>query len=127
MPANNQTFQYTYSAPQNQEVLSIRKKYLPQEETKLEELKRLDHMVQNAGSLEALCAGIGGSLLFGLGMCFSMKIIGDMMWLGIALSFMGIAGMISAYPLNRKCYNKAKDIHTPRILELSAELSGGIS
>ena len=31
-------FSYTYSAPENQEVLNIRKKYLPQEESKLEEL-----------------------------------------------------------------------------------------
>ena len=119
-------FQYTYSAPQNQEVLSIRKKYLPQEETKLEELKRLDQTVQSAGTVEALCAGIGGSLVFGLGMCFSMKIIGDMLWLGIALGLVGMAGMACAYPLNRKYHNKAKHIHTPRILELTAELSGGM-
>ena len=39
---NGNAFSYTYSAPENQEVLSIRKKYLPREETKLEELKRLD-------------------------------------------------------------------------------------
>ena len=123
---NENTFQYTYSAPQNQEVLNIRKKYLPQEETKLDELKRLDQTVQNAGSMEALCAGIGGSLIFGLGMCFSMKIIGDMMWLGILFGLVGMAGMICAYPLSRKCYNKAKEEHTPRILELAAELSGGM-
>ena len=124
---NENTFQYTYSAPQNQEVLSIRKKYLPQEETKLEELKRLDQTVQSAGTVEALCAGIGGSLVFGLGMCFSMKIIGDMMWLGIALGLVGMAGMAFAYPLSRKCYNRAKEEHAPRILELTAELTGGIN
>ena len=54
-------FSYTYSATCNQEVLSIRKKYLPQEETKLEELKRLDYLVQNFGVTESLCAGIGGT------------------------------------------------------------------
>ena len=123
---NDNTFQYTYSAPQNQEVLNIRKKYLPEEETKLDELKRLDQTVQSAGTVESLCAGIGGSLVFGLGMCFSMKIIGDMMWFGILLGLVGMAGMICAYPLNRKCYNKAKEIHTPRILELTAELIGGM-
>ena len=46
---NDNTFQYTYSAPENQEVLNIRKKYLPREETKMEELMRLDHQVQSSG------------------------------------------------------------------------------
>lgn len=119
-------FHYTYSAPQNQEVLNIRKKYLPQEETKLEELIRLDHTVQSAGAVEALCAGIGGSLVFGLGMSFSLKVIGDAMWLGILLGLVGMAGMICAYPLNRKYHSKAKEEHTPRILELTAELTGGM-
>lgn len=39
---NQETFTYSYSAKRNSEVLEIRKKYLPQEESKLEELKRLD-------------------------------------------------------------------------------------
>ena len=120
-------FQYTYSAPQNQEVLSIRKKYMPHEETKLEELKRLDNTVQNAGALEALCAGIGGSLVFGLGMCLSMEVIGNAVWLGILLGLAGAAGMIAAYPVQRKFYAKAKQKFAPRILELSAELTGGIN
>ena len=124
---NENTFQYTYSAPQNQEVLSIRKKYLPQEETKLDELKRLDQTVQSAGTAESLGLGVCASLVFGLGMCFSMEIIGNMMWLGILLGLLGMAGMICAYPLSRKCYNKAKEEHTPRILELATELTGGIS
>ena len=38
----NNSFQYTYSAPENQEVLMIREKYIPKEETKLEKLRRLD-------------------------------------------------------------------------------------
>ena len=123
---NENTFQYTYSAPQNQEVLNIRKEYLPQEETKLEELKRLDQTVQSAGAVESLSLGVCASLVFGLGLCLSMKIIGNMMWLGILLGLMGMAGIIYAYPLSRKCYNKAKEEHTPRILELTAELTGGM-
>ena len=55
---NENTFSYTYSAPENQEVLNIRKKYLPREETKLEELKRLDRTVQNSGVMEALIVGV---------------------------------------------------------------------
>lgn len=123
---NENTFHYTYSAPENQEVLNIRKKYLPQEESKMEELMRLDRLVQSSGVMEALCAGIGGALVFGLGMCLAMKIIGNAMWLGILLGLIGAAGMLVAYPVYRRFFEKAKIQHTPRILELTAELTGEI-
>ena len=42
-------FRYSYSAKQNEEVQAIRDKYLPREETKLEELKRLGYEVSSAG------------------------------------------------------------------------------
>ena len=123
---NENTFHYTYSAPENQEVLNIRKKYLPREETKLEELKRLDSLVQNSGIMESLILGVGGCLVFGLGLCLAMKVIGNAMWLGILLGLVGTVGMICAYPINRKVHNKVKAEYTPRILELTAELTGNI-
>ena len=124
---NENTFSYIYSAPEKHEVLSIRKKYLPREETKLEELKRLDSLVQNSGVTESLCAGIGGCLIFGLGLCLVMEVIGQMIWLGVILGLVGAVGMLAAFPVYRKYVNKAKAQHTPRILELVAQLSGQIS
>ena len=124
---NENTFSYTYSAPENQEVLDIRKKYLPQEETKLEELKRLDNLVKNSGITEALIVGILGCLVFGLGICLAMEVIGNAIWIGILLGIAGAVGMIFAYPVNRKCYNKVKSQHLSRILELTAELTGEAS
>ena len=123
---SSNSFSYTYSAPENQEVLNIRKKYLPREESKLEELKRLDNLVQNSGVMESLILGVGGCLVFGLGLCLAMKVIGNAMWLGILLNLIGTVGMIFAYPVNRKIYNKVKTEHTPRILELTAELTGNV-
>ena len=108
---NENTFQYTYSAPENQEVLNIRKKYLPREETKMEELMRLDHQVQSSGVMEALCAGIGGALIFGLGFCLTTKVIGNAMWLGILLGLIGAAGMVAAYPVYRRVFEKTKNEH----------------
>lgn len=121
---NENAFSYTYSAACNQEVLSIRKKYLPQEETKLEELKRLDNLVHSAGVMEALIVGIGGCMVFGLGLCLAMEVIGHMAWLGVILGLAGVVDMIAAFPIYRKVFNKAKAQHSPRILELIAELSG---
>ena len=120
------TFIYRYSAKENMEVQEIRKKYLPREESKFEELKRLDYTVQTAGTLESLCAGIGGALVFGLGMCLAMQIIGSgiiLIALGVLLGIIGIGGMLIAYPVYRKVFNTTKEKYTPRILELTAELS----
>ena len=124
---NENAFSYTYTATCNQEVLNIRKKYLPKEETKLEELKRLDSLVQNSGVTESLCVGMVGCLIFGLGLCLAMEVIGQMIWLGVILGLVGIVGMLAAFPAYRKIFNKAKAQHTPRILELVAELSGQVS
>lgn len=119
---NENMFSYTYSARENQEVLNIRKKYLPRQESKLEELKRLDHLVENAGVAEGLCAGIGGALIFGLGMCLVMEVIGEMVWLGVILGLVGVAGMLAAFPVYRKFFEKAKAQYTPRILQLSENI-----
>ncbi len=124
---NENAFSYTYSATCNQEVLNIRKKYLPKEETKLEEMKRLDHLVRNSGVTESLCTGIGGCLVFGLGLCLAMEVIGQMIWLGVILGLIGAIGMLAAFPVYRKFFNKAKAQHAPRILELAAQLSGQVS
>lgn len=120
------TFSYKYSAKENKEVQEIRKKYLPQSESKLDELKRLDEAVQNSGMLEALCAGIGGLLVFGLGMCFAMQVIGSgalMVALGVLLGIAGMVCMVAAYPIYRSVFSKTKAKYAPRILELTEELS----
>ena len=119
------TFIYNYSAKENKEVQEIRKKYLPREESKLEELKRLDYTVQNSGMIESLCAGIGGVLIFGLGLCLAMQVIGSGLFsivLGILLGIVGMIGMIAAYPVYRKMAQKAKAEYAPRILQLTDEL-----
>ena len=116
------TFIYNYSAKENKEVQEIRSKYLPREESKLEELKRLDYTVQNSGMIESLCAGIGGILMFGLGLCLAMQVIGSGVFsivLGILLGIVGMIGMIAAYPVYRKIAQKAKVEYAPRILQLT--------
>lgn len=121
------TFSYKYSAKENAEIQAIRKKYLPKSESKLEELKRLDETVQASGMVESLCAGIGGALIFGLGLCLAMQVIGSglvMMIIGVLIGIVGMAGMLVAYPVYRKVFSATKEKYAPRILELTAELTG---
>ena len=121
------TFVYKYSAKENAEVQAIRKKYLPKSESKFEELKRLDETVQASGIAESLCVGIGGALILGMGLCLAMQVIGSglaTIIIGVVIGIVGIAGMLVAYPLYCMVFGKAKAKYAPRILELTAELTG---
>ena len=119
---DNNTFCYSYSATRNKEVESIRKKYMPQAESKLEQLKRLDLRVQTAGTVESLCFGIVGVLVFGLGMCFFLEVLSGAVWLAVFLMVLGTGSMLPAYPLYRRIFKKTKAELTPEILHLSEEI-----
>lgn len=122
----NTSFSYTYSAKENAEVLEIRKKYLLKEESKFEELKRLDDLVQSAGTTAALSLGIGGTMLLGLGLCLALEVIAvgtTAQALGSFLGLVGVVGISLAYPVHQKANQKAKKIYAARILELAADLS----
>ena len=123
---NDTVFRYSYSAKQNEEVQAIRNKYLPQPESKLDELKRLDQCVQCAGIAQALVVGVLGCMIFGLGMCFAMQVIGQSVALGVFIGALGAAAMIAAYPVYRSFFRKTREKYRPRILKLAAELCGQI-
>ena len=118
----NTTFNYTYSAARNKEVESIRKKYMPHEESKLERLKKLDLRVQMAGTIESLCFGIVGALIFGIGMCFFLDVFAGAAWLSALFMIIGSLIMIPAYPIYRRIARKTKAKLTPEILRLSEEI-----
>ena len=118
----NTTFNYTYSAARNKEVESIRRKYMPHEESKLERLKKLDLRVQMAGTIESLCLGIVGALIFGIGMCFFLDVFAGAAWLSALFMIIGSLIMIPAYPIYRRIARKTKAELTPEILRLSEEI-----
>ena len=118
----NNTFSYNYSAARNKEVESIRRKYMPHEERKLERLKKLDLRVQMAGTVESLCFGVVGALIFGIGMCFFLDVFAGAAWLSALFMIIGSLIMIPAYPIYRKIAQKTKTELTPEILRLSEEI-----
>ena len=118
----NKPFTYNYSAVRNKEVESIRIKYLPEEENKLETLKRLDYKVQSAGMIESLCFGIIGALMFGVGMCFFLEVFAGATWITVLFMIIGTLLMIPAYPIYKKIARKTKAELTPEILRLSEEI-----
>ena len=118
----NKPFTYNYSAVRNKEVENIRRKYLPEEESKLETLKRLDYKVQSAGMIESLCFGIIGALVFGVGMCFFLEVFAGATWITVLFMIIGTLLMIPAYPIYKKIARKTKAELTPEILRLSEEI-----
>jgi uncharacterized membrane protein YeaQ/YmgE (transglycosylase-associated protein family) len=119
---SNTTFVYQYSAKQKQEVGSIRRKYLPEEENKLGRLKELDSRVKTAGLIPSLCIGIVGALLFGVGMCFGLNALVGADWLKYMFGVLGTVVMLPAYPIYKYISAKTKAELTPEILKLSDEL-----
>lgn len=119
---NNNVFTYQYSATQNREVENIRRKYLPQEESKIEILCKLDNHVRSAGMIPALCIGVIGCLIFGIGMCFGLDVFAGADWLSALFMILGSLIMIPAYPIYRRIARKTKAKLTPEILRLSEEI-----
>ena len=69
MSENKNSFNYTYSASQQQEIKKIREKYAPptREEDNMEKLRRLDASAAKPGTIVSLIVGIIGTLLLGVG------------------------------------------------------------
>ena len=117
-------FTYHYSAKRNREVEHIRRKYLPKEDNKIDRLRKLDAKVQMAGTIPALCVGIIGCLIFGIGMCFFLDVFPGAAWLAAILMICGTLLMMSAYPIYRHITRRTKAELTPEILRLSEEIIG---
>ena len=124
-----ETFQYTYSAKEQEELRKIRSKYLPREESKLEQLQRLDAQVTRKAVMCCIIVGVTGSLIMGLGMSLVMSDLGEIlgignMAIGVGL-LIGVAGMIlmgGAYPIYCKVLKKEREKKASEILRLTDEL-----
>lgn len=122
MEENKETFSYTYSAKQQEEIERIRKKYMPPEEDKMEQLRRLDRSVTQKGTTFSLIAGILGTLLLGIGMCCTMVWSDNLFIPGIMIGLIGIAVLTAAYPLYQHITKKEREKIAPEILRLTNEL-----
>lgn len=125
MEKNSNTFEYTYSAPRNDEVRKIREKYLPREETKMEQLRRLDESTTKKGMVCSLTLGIASALILGIGMCCTMVWNNFPFVPGVVIGGIGIIGMVLAYPLNVNLTKKERERLAPEILKLTSELMNG--
>lgn len=119
---NDNSYTYTYSAPEQEEVRRIRSKYDEKKEevTKIDLLRKLDKSVTQTSTVAALTVGIIGTLIMGFGMSLVM------VWnVFIPGCIIGIAGMVTAllaYPLYIKITDIKRKKLAPQILNLADEL-----
>lgn len=120
----NEVFEFTYSAMEQAEIQRIRNKYLPKEETKLDQLKKLDASVTTRATTWAIVIGVVGCLVFGGGMSAVMVLGEDVVMLvaGIALGLLGMLLMGMAYPIYKRIVKKERARIAPQILALTEEI-----
>jgi len=124
---NNEGFTFTYSAAQQQEVEDIRKKYLPKEEDKMEQLRKLHAIPTQKAKAVSLAVGIIGTLIMGTGMSLCMTDLagflgGTAMFIGIPVGIAGLVLVALAYPIYNRVLKKQREMIAPEILRLSDEL-----
>ena len=118
---NKETFNYNYSAKEQEEIRKIRAKYIPKEADKMEQLRRLDENVTKKATIYSLITGIIGALILGVGMCCCMVWDG-LFIIGIVVGILGIAVLSLAYPLYNYIIKKEREKIAPEIIRLSDEL-----
>jgi hypothetical protein len=122
MSEQRETFQYTYSAKQQEEIRKIREKYVSKEENKMEQLRRLDESTTKPGSIAALVVGVLGALVLGVGMCCTMLWADRFFIPGVIIGVVGLAGVGASFPLYQHITKKRREKIAPEILRLTEEL-----
>ena len=128
----NNSFSYTYSAKEQEELKKIRQKYQPKEEDKMERLRRMDAAVTKKATAKALTVGIIGALIMGLGMSLIMTdlvvILGlaafqkVSLFVGIIIGMIGMSLACCAYPIYQSVLQKEREKIAPEVLRLTDEL-----
>ena len=123
----NNSFEYTYSAERQQEIEAIRKKYLPKEEDKMAQLRRLHSIPTQKAQAASIAIGVLGTLILGTGMSLCMTdlgaVLGHMaMVIGILVGGLGLVMVALAYPLYNRVLRRERQRIAPEILRLSEEL-----
>ena len=121
---NHDSFSYSYSAREQEEIRRIREKYqTPEErETKIDRLRRLDRGVSQKATVWSLAIGIISALVMGTGMSMCMVFMGIWFIPGILIGCVGLVGVCMAYPVYLRLLEKERERIAPEILALTEEL-----
>lgn len=101
--------------------------YAPKDTSKVVALRKLDARAKLPTTVFTYTFGIITSLIAGVGMCLSMKVIGDgttfMFVLGVVVGIIGLDGMGINYPIYKKMLANGKQKYAYEIMQLAKEIS----
>lgn len=101
--------------------------YAPKDTSKVVALRKLDTRAKLPATIFTYTFGIIAALVTGVGMCFSMNVIGSgtttMFVLGVIVGIVGLAGIGINYPIYKKMLAKGKQKYAYEIIELAKEIS----
>ena len=91
---------------------SVVNEYTVKDTAKVVQLKKLDRRAKLPANIFAYTFGIIFALVLGVGMCLSMKVIGNgsvgMTAIGICVGLLGIAGVSVNYPVYKRILEAGK-------------------
>lgn len=106
---------------------AIANEYAVKDTRKVVQLKKLDKKAKRPATVFTYTFGIIGTLIFGTGMCFAMKVIGSGTLASMAIGIgIGVVGMVMAgvnYPIYKKMLENGKKKYAADILMLAKEIS----
>ena len=106
---------------------NIASEYAPKDDSKIVALKKLDRKAKLPAEIFTYSFGIIGALVLGVGMCLSMKIIGNqttlMVILGIIIGIIVIVMVSINYPIYKKMLENNKKKYAYDIVRLAKEIT----
>lgn len=106
---------------------NIANEYAPKKTSKVVALKKLDKKAKLPSEIFTYTFGIISALVFGTGMCLSMKVIGTgtlgSVILGIIIGIIGIVAMGVNFPIYKRLREKGKKKYAFEIIELAKEIT----
>lgn len=106
---------------------AIANEYAPKDTSKVVALKKLDRKAKSKANIFTYTFGVVMALVLGMGMCLSMKIIGDgstfMTVIGIITGVIGIIGVSANYPVYKRMLENGKKKYAFEIMQLAKEIS----
>ncbi len=101
----------------------IANEYSKKNESKVLALKKLDRKAKKPAEIFAYTNGIIMSIVFGIGMCLSMRVIGNSFILGIIIGIIGMIGVGVNFPIYKKILKSSKEKYSYDIIKLANEIS----
>lgn len=105
----------------------IASEYAPKETRKVVALKKLDNRAKLPANIFAYTFGVVMALLLGVGVCLSMKVIGDgstlFTVLGVVVGVIGIVGVSVNYAIYKRILENSKKKYSSDIIALANQIA----